>query len=69
MKEYYTYHSFEILTDRCYLLPAVPIHFHEQGEDYSRRGLQEKFLFDGITISFLIFELRIGVKIYENLTF
>ena len=69
MKEHYIYHSAEIVTDKFYLPGTFVIHYHEQGEDYSRRGIKESFLFDGLSINFIIFELTIGVKVYDALTF
>lgn len=67
MKEYNIYHNIEIPSGKLYLPGTVVIHFQEKMEDKSRNGIKEKYLFDGISICFLIFELTIGVKIYNTI--
>lgn len=65
MKKYYYYHSAGISEDKFYFPGTFVIHYKEQMEDESRNGIKEKYLFDGISICFFIFELIFGVKIYE----
>ena len=66
MKEYYNYHSFEIRRNKFSLFD-IEIHREEQRSDDMRLGIKETFLFNGFTICFIIFELVIGVKIYETI--
>lgn len=66
MKEHYNYHSFETRTNK-FTLGGVEIHNEEVREDDLRLGVKESFIFNGFTISFLIFELSIGVKVYESI--
>lgn len=65
MKEYNTYHSIGISPNKFYFPGTFVIHYKEQREDDIRKGIKEKYLFDGFSIYFLIFELTFGVKIYE----
>lgn len=66
MKQHYNYHSFEIRTNK-FTLGGIEIHPEEVREDDLRLGVKEKFIFNGITYSFLIFEVCIGVKVYETI--
>ena len=65
MNEYNIYHSFGISRDKFYIPGTFIIHYNEQMEDESRNGIKERYLFDGFLIYFAIFEVKIGVKIYE----
>lgn len=65
MKEYNIYHNFEMKINTFYLPGTAVFHYQEQREDDSRKGIKEKYLFDGFSICFLIFEFSFGVKIYE----
>lgn len=67
MKQHYNYHSFEIKTDKFYFPGTLVFHYHEQMQDDSRNGIKETYLFDGFSIYLLIFEVKIGVKIYETI--
>ena len=67
MKQHYFYHSFEIKTDKFYFPGTFVIHYHEQMKDESRNGIKERYLFDGFSIYFAIFEVKFGVKIYETI--
>lgn len=65
MKEYNIYHNFEMKINTFYFPGTPVIHYQEQREDDIRKGIKEKYLFDGFSIYFLFFELTFGVKIYE----
>ena len=66
MNEYNIYHSIEISRDKFYIPGTFIIHYNEPMEDDSRKGIKEKYLFDGFSINFLIFEAAFGVKVYQS---
>lgn len=66
MKQHYQYHNIEIRTNK-FSLGSLEIHSDEVREDDLRLGVTESFIFNGFTISIAIFEICIGVKVYESI--